>query len=253
MGSSSSQRGRGAGAPLHPWPSSAATRADDVSPAPPRPPPAARRTSARVRGLRELEFEHCAGHVSDAISPICAPATRRGRGDPGRARSLGAPCRSRPGRRAGSAGSAWRHSMVLGTFAVLLVAFGVALGAVSSLHRADPMTGQPQTGTRPLAAHPRSRRHRRRARRRVVPPEVLAGCCRPRLQPGRGRYARRSPPIRQCSSVTEERGRDDAPRADRRHRQRPRHADRALETFDKRWRSSQLPAGAPLRGQLLYR
>src|SRR5439155_72729 len=77
--------------------------------------------------LRELEFEHAAGHVSDAdfadlraryegeAAVILGELDRLGTVEPEPPRVEAITPR----------GSAWRHPIALGTFAVLLVAFGV--------------------------------------------------------------------------------------------------------------------------------
>jgi len=149
---------------------------------------------AAFAALRELEFEHAAGHVSDADF---ADLRARYEGEAAMVLSeldrLGAPApepvRVEP---ASPRVSAWRHPAALGAFAVLLVAFGVALGAgVVRYTEPDPMAGQPQTGSRPLAALPtESTPLPSSTGGRVIPPEVLRGM----LQAARsslaaGRYA----------------------------------------------------------------
>ncbi len=112
-----------------------------------------------LRALRELEFEHEAGHVSDddlaelrtryeaeaaailteldRLGPRLEPVDRR----PPRA---AVPAE---GRR-----SAWRHPAAVGAGAALLVLFGIALGAgIERYTRPDPMAGVPAPGSRPLA------------------------------------------------------------------------------------------------------
>jgi tetratricopeptide (TPR) repeat protein len=115
------------------------------------------REAAALRALRELEFEHEAGHVSDddyadlraryeaetasalteldRLGSVAAP--------PPRARTAEAPAR----------GSAWRHPLALGAGAVALVVFGVALGVgIVRYSEPDRMAGAPMPGSRPLAS-----------------------------------------------------------------------------------------------------
>jgi tetratricopeptide (TPR) repeat protein len=111
-----------------------------------------------LAAIRELEFEHAAGHVSDAdfaelraryegeAAAILTELDRLGPAEP-------APPPPTPtvARR-----SAWRHPAALATAAVLLVVFGIAVGAgIVRYTEPDPMAGQPQTGSRPLAVLPR--------------------------------------------------------------------------------------------------
>lgn len=114
---------------------------------------------AALRALRELQFEHGAGHVSDddyaelraryeaeaaalireldALGPDPAPAPRPAAA----ARPEPAPARA-----------GWRHPLAVGTTAVALVAFGVALGVgVVRYTEPDPLAGMPLPGSRPLA------------------------------------------------------------------------------------------------------
>jgi tetratricopeptide (TPR) repeat protein len=109
-----------------------------------------------LRALRELAFERDAGHVSDddyadlraryeaEAAAVLAELDRLGaRPEPARA---GAPPP------AGTTRAGWRHPLALGASAVLLVLFGVALGAGIVRHTApDPMAGAPAPGSRPLA------------------------------------------------------------------------------------------------------
>jgi len=209
--------------------------------------------------LRELEFEHAAGHVSDADF---ADLRARYEGEAavilGELDRVGAPM-SEPARVDAPAprGSAWRHPMVLGTFAVLLVAFGVALGAgVVRYTEPDPMAGQPLTGSRPLAALPQeSTPPSSSSGGRVVPPEVLRGM----LQAARSSLAagRYGEAIAAYQAVLKR----DPKNVDAMTHLAlivaigggPEHADRALETFGKALAidPNYLPA-LLYRGQLLY-
>ena len=215
--------------------------------------------------LRELEFEHAAGHVSDAdfadlraryegeAAVILGELDRLGTVEPEPPRVEAIAPR----------GSAWRHPIALGTFAVLLVAFGVALGAgVVRYTEPDPMAGQLQTGSRPLAAlppestpPPSSSAPPSSSGGRVVPPEVLRGMLQAaRSSLGAGRYGEA---IAAYQAVLKR----DPKNVDAMTHLAlivaigggPEHADRALETFDKALAidPSYLPA-LLYRGQVLY-
>jgi len=108
--------------------------------------------------LRELEFEHAAGHVSDTdyaelrsryesdAAAILTELDRLGPAEPPPPRVL----------TRDSGRSAWRQPAVLGAGAVLLVVFGIAVGAgIVRYTEPDPMAGQPSPGSRPLAVLPR--------------------------------------------------------------------------------------------------
>ncbi len=215
--------------------------------------------------LRELEFEHAAGHVSDAdfadlraryegeAAVILGELDRLGTVEPEPPRVEATAPR----------GSAWRHPIALGTFAVLLVAFGVALGAgVVRYTEPDRMAGQLQTGSRPLAAlppestpPPSSSAPPSSSGGRVVPPEVLQGMLQAaRSSLGAGRYGEA---IAAYQAVLKR----DPKNVDAMTHLAlivaigggPEHADRALETFDKALAidPSYLPA-LLYRGQVLY-
>ena len=209
--------------------------------------------------LRELEFEHAAGHVSDAdfadlraryegeAAVILGELDRLGTVEPEPPRVEATAPR----------GSAWRHPIALGTFAALLVAFGVALGAgVVRYTEPDPMAGQLQTGSRPLAAlPPESTPPPSSSGGRVVPPEVLRGMLQAaRSSLGAGRYGEA---IAAYQAVLKR----DPKNVDAMTHLAlivaigggPEHADRALETFDKALAidPSYLPA-LLYRGQVLY-
>jgi len=110
---------------------------------------------AALRALRELDFEHDAGHVSDAdyadlraryeseTAIILAELDRLG--PAAAAADAGAPP---PAPRAG-----FRHPAVIAGAAVALVTFGVALGVgIVRYTEPDPMAGAPPPGSRPMAA-----------------------------------------------------------------------------------------------------
>jgi tetratricopeptide (TPR) repeat protein len=110
-----------------------------------------------LRALREIEFEHEAGHVSAADygelrsryeAEAAAILTALDRLGPERD-AVPSKEPARPRR------SGWRHPLVIGTTAVALIAFGVALGAGIVQHTApDPSAGLPMAGSRPLAPEP---------------------------------------------------------------------------------------------------
>ncbi len=130
--------------------------------------------------IRELEFEHASGHVSDAdftelraryegeAATILTELDRLGSTEP-------APAPVAPSttpRR-----SPWRHPAALATAAVLLVVFGIAVGAgIVRYTEPDPMAGQPSPGSRPLAELPRQA---------PGAPDAPSASNAPRVEPGR--------------------------------------------------------------------
>jgi len=110
-----------------------------------------------LRTLRELDFEHEAGHVSDEdYAELRARyETEAGRvlteldrlGVPAAPPPAPAPAARRP--------SAWRHPAALAAAGVALVVFGGALGAGIVRYTApDRNAGAPMPGSRPLAGMP---------------------------------------------------------------------------------------------------
>ncbi|HUF94014.1 MAG TPA: tetratricopeptide repeat protein [Candidatus Limnocylindria bacterium] len=144
------------------------------------------RKRAALRTLRELQFEHDSGHVSDAdyadlraryegetaailtdldqLGPVPAPAP------------AAAPVAAAAGSRRG-----WRHPLAIGASAVALVVFGVTLGVgIVRYTEPDPMAGVPPVGSRPLAslapaAPDGDAPSAANAPRGPVTPEMLAG------------------------------------------------------------------------------
>lgn len=114
------------------------------------------RKHAVLRALRELAFEHEAGHVADddygelraryeaEAATILTELDRLGPLPEGGGVDVqSAPASSRKG---------WRHPVGIAVSAVALVAFGVALGAgVVRYTTPDPGSGAPAPGSRPLA------------------------------------------------------------------------------------------------------
>jgi len=218
--------------------------------------------------IRELEFEHSAGHVSDAdfaelraryegdAATILTELDRLGPVEPAPARTA-----PREPRR-----SARRHPAVLATGAVLLVAFGIAVGAgIVRYTEPDPMAGQPSPGSRPLAALPREAPGAKELPSasnapaitpgRPLPPEMLRGM----LQAARSSLAagRYSEAIAAYQAVLK---RDPSNVDATTHLGLilavgggPEHADRALEIFDRALATdpNYLPA-LLYRGQVLY-
>jgi tetratricopeptide (TPR) repeat protein len=220
---------------------------------------------AALAALRELEFEHGAGHVSDAdyadlrrryegeAAAILTEIDRLGPAEP-------VPPKTEPRE---LRGSAWRHPLVLGAGAVLLVAFGIVVGAgIVRYSEPDPMAGQPLTGSRPLASLPSDAPSATAAvppetggTGRVVPPEVLRGMLEAaRASLAEGRYGEA---IAAYQAVLKR----DPKNVDAMTHLAlivaigggPEHVDRALEAVDKALAldPSYLPA-LLYRGQVLY-
>ncbi|MBI1735050.1 MAG: tetratricopeptide repeat protein [Candidatus Rokubacteria bacterium] len=138
-----------------------------------------------VRALRELEFEHGAGHVSDDDY-----AELRARYEAEAAAILteldrlvlvdAAPPPPAPAARP----SAWRHPAALGVAGALLLVFGIGIGVgIVRYTEPDPTAGMPQAGTRPLAelmpapgaGTPPAATADDGGPPRTLPPEVLKG------------------------------------------------------------------------------
>jgi tetratricopeptide (TPR) repeat protein len=112
---------------------------------------------AALRTLRELEFEHGAGHVSDVdyvdlraryeaeTATILAELDRLG--------AAPATAAAEPPPTAGVAPrSGWRHPVAIGATALALVTFGVGLGVgIVRYTEPDPNAGAPMPGSRPMA------------------------------------------------------------------------------------------------------
>jgi len=216
-----------------------------------------------LAAIRELEFEHAAGHVSDADfaelraryeGEAAAILTELDRLGPA------APPPPEPRR------SAWRHPAALAAAAVLLVAFGIAVGAgIVRYTEPDPMAGRPSPGSRPLAELPReapggdaapgASNAPAIAPGRPIPPEMLRGMLQAaRSSLAQGRY---SEAIAAYQAVLKR----DPNNVDATTHLGlilavgggPEHADRALEIFDRALAidPSYLPA-LLYRGQVLY-
>jgi tetratricopeptide (TPR) repeat protein len=213
---------------------------------------------AALAALRELEFEHAAGHVSDddfadlraryegEAATILIELDRLGPAKPAPPTEP-AP---EPGR------SAWRHPVAVGTAALLLVAFGIAVGAgIVRYTEPDPMAGQALTGSRPLAQLPGEAPPATGGEGRTIPPEMLRGM----LQAARSSLAagRYGEAIAAYQAVLKR----DPKNVDAMTHLGlvvaigggAEHADRALETFDRALAidPNYLPA-LLYRGQVLY-
>jgi tetratricopeptide (TPR) repeat protein len=135
---------------------------------------------AAVRTLRELDFEHAAGHVSDADyadlraryeADTAAILTELDRLGAAPAPAPTAPIAEAPAPlpRAG-----WRHPVAVGVAAVALVIFGVGLGVgIVRYTEPDPNAGAPMPGSRPLAGSETP--SAANAPRGPVTPEMLQG------------------------------------------------------------------------------
>lgn len=220
-----------------------------------------------LAALRELEFEHTAGHVSDVdfadlraryeseAAVVLTEIDRLGPAEPAPPTEPPRPPR----------GSAWRQPLALGTAALLLVAFGIAVGAgIVRYTEPDPMAGQPPTGSRPLAAlpseappgaPPSEALAPEGGTGRVVPPEVLKGM----LQAARGSLAqgRYGEAIAAYQAVLKR----DPKNVDAMTHLAlivaigggPEHVDRALETFDRALEiDPNYPPALLYRGQVFY-
>ena len=137
--------------------------------------------AAVYRALRELDFDHEAGHLADDDYRALRAPTRRAPPPPSRARRPrgprdGARPRSAPERAPAARG--WTRSPVtLAAGAVLLLVFGVVVGVsvgrytepapAAQTPEGSPMAAVPPAGDRPpLAAEPGGA---------LLPPEMLAG------------------------------------------------------------------------------
>jgi tetratricopeptide (TPR) repeat protein len=112
---------------------------------------------AALRALRELEFEHTAGHISDEdyadlraryeaeTATILSELDRLGAAPaPPLPTAVAAPAAERR--------AAWRHPAAVAVAGVALVTFGVALGVgIVRYTEPDPNAGAPMAGSRPMA------------------------------------------------------------------------------------------------------
>jgi tetratricopeptide (TPR) repeat protein len=207
---------------------------------------------AALHALRELAFEHDAGHISDADY-----AELRGRYEHEAAAALTAldrlgPAPAAPAREAAPAGRArgWRHPAALGASAVALLAFGVALGVgIIRYTEPDPMAAAPPAGPPPATAPGAAAAG---GPPRPVSPEILRGM----LQAARGSLSegRYSEAIAAYQAVLKrDPGNVDAMTHLGLIVAIGGHADSALETFDKALAiDPDYPPALLYRGQVLY-
>jgi tetratricopeptide (TPR) repeat protein len=208
---------------------------------------------AALRALRELAFEHEAGHISDADyadlraryeSEAAAALTALDR--------LGAAATPAPAtpREIRSPGRGWRHPAALAASAVALVVFGVLLGVGIVRYTEPDQTAATPPVMPPMAAAPEASAAGGAAR--PVPPEVMRGM----LQAARGSLSegRYSEAIAAYQAVLKR----DPKNVDAMTHLGlivaiGGHADSALETFDKALAIDPDYAPALLyRGQVLY-
>ena len=132
-----------------------------------------------LRTLRELSFEHDAGHISDddyeelraryeaETAGVLTELDRLAATSPERPR----PDHAEPARR-----SAWRHPLALGASAVALLVFGVALGAGLVRYTTPEPAATPAPGTRPPSAlEPGPAAGSRDGAAKTISPEILQG------------------------------------------------------------------------------
>lgn len=162
------------------WPLIRHRGAPVLLPLPPDPrEPLLERKAAALRALRELDFEHDSRHVSD---DDYTELRARYEGEAAAVLSeldLLAPAPTPPPARRASApssGSAWRHPMALGAAAVVLVVFGVGLGAGIVRYTEPDRTGAgPMVGAPPMPAMDAPAAPASGEGARTVPPEMLRG------------------------------------------------------------------------------
>ena len=130
-----------------------------------------------VRSLRELAFEHEAGHISDDdYGDLRARYERETAALLDELDRLGPapvepPAPALPPRRAG-----WRHPLAIGASAAALLAFGVGLGAgIVRYTTPDPPSAAPMPGSRPLASMEAGPPSAGTGAPRTLTPEMLQG------------------------------------------------------------------------------
>jgi tetratricopeptide (TPR) repeat protein len=141
------------------WPLLRRGGAPVLLPLPPDPrEPLVERRTAALRALRELDFEHEAGHVSDddyaELRARYEAETAAVLSELDRLDATAAPRAPRAvSADAAPRASAWRHPMALGAAAIALLVFGVALGiGIVRYSEPDRTAGTPMPGSRPLAS-----------------------------------------------------------------------------------------------------
>jgi len=111
------------------------------------------RKHATLRALRELRFEHEAGHIGDDdYAELCARYESEAAAALTELDRLGPAAPAPSPARVVESRSAWRHPAALAAGATLLLAFGIAIGAgVVRYAEPDRSAGAPTPGSRPLA------------------------------------------------------------------------------------------------------
>jgi cytochrome c-type biogenesis protein CcmH/NrfG len=210
--------------------------------------------SAALRALRELAFEHDAGHISDADY-----AELRARYEGEAAAALTALDRLGPvapspsaavGPAAPAAARGWRHPLALGASGAALLAFGVLLGVGIVRYSEPDATAARPPVVPPVAAAPEA--PGAGAPPRAVTPEVMRGMLQAaRTSLSEGRY---SEAIAAYQAVLKR----DPKNVDAMTHLGlivaiGGHADSALETFDKALAlEPDYPPALLYRGQVLY-
>jgi hypothetical protein len=143
--------------------------------------PLLERKAAAIRALRELDFEHDAGHVSDDdFAELRARYETETAAVLTELDQLAEPPAPKPGPADEAAAtparvSAWRQPMALAAGAVALLVFGVALGVgIVRYTEPDRTAGEPPPGSRPLAGM-EAPGTGEVGSGRPIPPEVLRG------------------------------------------------------------------------------
>jgi cytochrome c-type biogenesis protein CcmH/NrfG len=131
-------------------------RGPSILPLPPDPrAELLERKNQAVRSLRELAFEHEAGHISDDdYTDLRARYERETAAVLGELDRLGPPRieRSAPGTAPAVRRAAWRHPLAIGASAVALLVFGIGIGAgLVRYTTPEPPAATPMPGSRPLA------------------------------------------------------------------------------------------------------
>jgi tetratricopeptide (TPR) repeat protein len=129
-----------------------------------------------VRSLRELSFEHEAGHISDDdYADLRARYERETAAVLAELDRLGPAPAEPPRPVAAKRGSAWRHPLAIGAAAAAVLVFGIGIGAgIVRYTTPEPPSATPMPGSRPLApmeATPPSAG----GAPRTVTPEMLQG------------------------------------------------------------------------------
>ena len=142
--------------------------------------PLLERKSAALRAIRELEFEHDAGHVSDDdYADLRARYEAETAGVLAELDRLAPAPAARPARppvpAAAASAGAWRHPLALGVSAVALVVVGVVLG-VGHVRDSEPdRSGGTMTAAAPPMASTDAPAAPGGEGARTLPPEMLRG------------------------------------------------------------------------------